>query len=321
MGLILLSMTHSLLMFYLAFLFLSFGAGGCTSIVTMSVIANWFQRNAGKAFGFVASGFGASGLFIPLIVGLIEAYGWRTALVILGVGMWVLGIPLSGIIRNRPEPYGYLPDGLPLPPEGAAATEHRDISLTVKEALKDKAFLYLASAEFLRFLIVTAVVTHVMPYLSSIGLSRKTAGLVAAGIPLCSILGRIGFGWLGDLFEKKKIMMLTFLLLGGGLIAFCYVQQLWAWVFFLALFPPSFGGAMVLRVSMLRDYFGRDAFGKLLGIIMGAASLGGIIGPPLAGVVFDIGQNYRPVWLAFACSSGLAILLVWRIRSPQPVKE
>lgn len=318
LGLILLSLTHTLFMFYVAFLFLSFGAGGCTSIVTMSVIANWFYKNAGKALGFMASGFGASGLFIPLIVWLIEVYGWRTALVLLGVGMWAVGIPLTAIIRNRPEPYGYLPDGLPLPPDGRPLPEKVEIPLTLGEALKDRSFLYLTSAEFFRFMIVTAVVTHVMPYLGSIGLSRQAAGFTAAGIPLFSIFGRIGFGWLGDIYDKRKIMVLTFFLMGLGLITFCYVRHFWALILFLLLFPPSFGGAMVLRVSMLREYYGREAFGKLLGIIMGAASLGGIIGPPLAGWVFDAGNDYRPVWWAFTAGVTAAILMVWRIRSPRP---
>jgi MFS family permease len=317
LGLILLSFTQSLFMFYLAFLFLSFGAGGCTSIVTMAVIANWFNKKAGKAFGFMASGFGASGLVIPVIVWLIEGYQWRTALVLLGVGMWAIGLPLTCIIRNKPEPYGYLPDGLPPSPEGESTLQSPEINLTLKEALYERSFLYLTLAEFLRFMIVTAVVTHVMPYLGSIGLSRKTAGLVAAGIPLFSIIGRIGFGWLGDIYNKKYIMILTFFLLGTGMVAFCYVQIFWVLILFLLLFPPSFGGTMVLRVSMLREYFGRDSFGKLLGIIMGAASLGGIIGPPLAGWVFDTWKNYQYIWLPFAGSVGLAILLVWRIESPK----
>jgi MFS family permease len=86
---------------------------------------------------------------------------------------------------------------------------------------------------------------------------------------------------------------------------------------FLLLFPPSLGGTMVLRVSMLREYFGRDSFGKLLGVIMGAASLGGIVGPPLAGWIFDSRQSYHLIWLTFAASVGLAILLVSKIESPK----
>ena len=316
LGLILLSFTQSLTMFYVAFIFLSFGAGGCTSIVTMSVIANWFDKNSGKAFGLMASGFGASGLLIPVIVWLIEVYHWRFTLILLGLGMWILGIPLAFIIRNTPEQYGCLPDGKSVQ-TAPKETQSPEVTMTFREALRQKSFLYLSLVEFIRLMIVTAVVTHVMPYLNSVGMPRRTAGMVAAGIPLFSIIGRIGFGWLGDVFDKRHIMILTFFLMGFGMLAFCYVQNLWMIFLFLLLFPPSFGGTMVLRVSMLREYFGRSSFGKLLGVIMGAASLGGIIGPPLAGWVFDSQRSYYFIWVVFACSVGLAILLVLKIESPK----
>ena len=111
LGLISLSLTQSLAMFYGSFLLVAFGAGGCTVVVTMSAVANWFHKKVGIALGVMASGVGASGFFIPLIVWLIDVYGWRTTLIILGLGLWVLGIPLSFVIRDRPEQYGYLPDG------------------------------------------------------------------------------------------------------------------------------------------------------------------------------------------------------------------
>ena len=73
-GFILLSFTKSLPMFYGSFLLIAFGAGGCTSLITMTVIVNWFHKNVGKALGIMASGFGASGLIVPIIIQLIEIY-------------------------------------------------------------------------------------------------------------------------------------------------------------------------------------------------------------------------------------------------------
>jgi len=70
LGLLFLSRTQSLAMFYASFLLLAFGSGGCTSVVTMTAVANWFHKNIGIAFGVMASGFGASGLLVPLIVEL-----------------------------------------------------------------------------------------------------------------------------------------------------------------------------------------------------------------------------------------------------------
>ncbi len=309
-GLLLLSATRSLVTFYAAFLLMAFGAGGCTSVVTMSAVADWFDKDVGKALGVMASGFGASGLMIPVIVWLIAAYDWRTTLIILGLGMWVLGIPLSFIIRHNPASIKHSKAKTP----GLSQKPEEKTGPGLWEILKNRSFLYLNLVEAIRMMVVTAVVTHVMPYLSSLAISRTTAGLVAAGIPLASIIGRIGFGWAGDLFEKRKVMACGYTIMGAGLLTFCGVNWTWVLVPFLLFFPPSYGGMIVLRGAIVRDYFGRESFGKMIGIVMGSSSVGSILGPTLAGWAFDTVGSYLFIWIAFSASLGLSTLLVLRIR-------
>jgi MFS family permease len=301
-------------MFYGSFLLLSFGAGGCMPVVTMAVVANWFFKKVGIALGLMACGFGASGVLVPLIIRFIDLYGWRNAFVIFGVGMWAVGIPLSLVIRDEPEPYGYVPDGRvsedPAPERGIQ-TKGGDIGFG--EAIRKKGFIYLNMTEAIRVMVLAAVVTHVMPYLESIGIPRSFAGLVAAGIPLFSIMGRFGFGWLGDIYDKRYVMAWTFLLMAMGTLAFRFAHMRWVTFFFLLLFSSGFGGGMVLRGAILREYFGRESFGKLLGILMGSASLGGVIGPTLAGWTFDSTGSYYLIWLVFCGLIILAILLILRI--------
>jgi len=314
LGLILLSYTQSLLMFYGSFLLIGFGAGGCTSVVTMTAVGNWFRKNIGIAFGFLSAGFGASGLLIPLIVWLIEVVHWRTTLILLGVGMWAIGIPLSFVIRDRPETYGYLPDGDIGKISGVPDGKRSPKPVLFREALKNKSFLFLNIAEVIRMMLVVGVTTHAMPYLNSMGMSRTAAGLVVAGIPLTSIVGRIGLGWLGDRYDKRRIMFFSFLMIGVGMLTFCFPQQPWMIFIFLLFFPPGFGGSMVLRGAILQEYFGRDLFGRMLGIIMGSASIGGVIGPTLAGFVFDTTGNYQYVWFAFSGLILLSSFLILRIK-------
>jgi len=313
-GLIILSMTRSLAMFYGSFLILAFGAGGCASIVTMTVVANWFHSKVSIALGIMASGIGASGFMLPLIVRLIDISGWRTSFVILGLGMWTLGIPLSFVIRDRPEQYGYLPDGKetgePLP---EIEIRNKGVEIGLGQALRMRFFWYLNAIELIRMMTVLAVITHVMPYLSSLAISRSTGGLIAGAIPLFSIIGRFGFGWLGDVIDKRYALALSFCLMSIGLLIFCYVRVIWVACVFLLLFSPGYGGGMVVRGAILREYFGRGSFGKILGIIMGCAAVGGIIGPTLAGWVFDILGSYQPIWLIFCGLTGLTALLTLRI--------
>ena len=105
-GLILCSRTYSLPMFYGAFILIALGMSGCTATVLMTAVANWFRRDVGKALGLMASGFGVGGILVLFIVRLIDLYHWRTTFVILGLGMWLIGIPLSLFVRHRPELYG-----------------------------------------------------------------------------------------------------------------------------------------------------------------------------------------------------------------------
>jgi sugar phosphate permease len=314
-GLLVLSFTRSLAMFYGSFLLLGFGVGGVSSVVSMAVVANWFRKKVGIALGVMMSGFGASGLLVPVIVRLIDVYNWRNTLIILGLGMWSLGIPLSFVIRNRPEQYGYLPDGTSSSDQGRAKEiQDKAVEIGVKEALKKKSFWYLNIAETIRFMALAAVVTHVMPYLSSVGISRASAGLVAGAIPLFSIIGRFGLGWLGDILNKKYVMAMALLSMSLGMLAFGYVQVMWLLFLFLVLFSSGSGGSMVLRGAILREYFGRDSLGKILGITMGFASIGGIIGPTLAGWVFDTLGSYHLIWFVFSGIIGLAIGLILKIR-------
>jgi len=314
-GLILLSMTKSLVMFYSSFLILALGAGGCTSVVLMVVVASWFRKNLGKALGITACGFGAGGLLVPLAVWLIATYQWRTSLLILGLGMFLLGIPLSLVIRDKPEKYDYLPDDEATPTEDANPKfEGKRAESTLKDALTNRSFWQITIVEAIRMMTVTAVIIHVMPYLNSTGMSRISAGLVASAIPLISIAGRFGFGWLSDIFDKRHLIATTLCLMAIGIAALNYAELRWTILPFLLLFSPAYGGAMTLRATIMREYFGRTTFGRTLGITMGLASIGGIIGPTLAGWTFDTFGTYHYAWLILFGLNIIAIPVILMAR-------
>lgn len=313
-GLILLSFTTSLLMFYAAFLLVAFGSGGCTAVVLMNVVATWFDKNVGKALGIMTSGVGLSGLMIPLIVWLIDVYTWRTALVVLGVGMAAIGIPLSLIIRNKPEDMGNIPDGMPEPGRSfPIEMEEPKTTLTFQEAIRSRAFLFLAFGEMIRMMATTAVLTHIMPSLSLAHIPRVTAGFIASSIPLLSIVGRFGVGWLADILDKRYAMAVGLCFLSAGLLTYHFLQWNWTIYLFLFLFSLGFGSTVVVRGAMLSQYFSRNHFGMLLGLIMGAGAVGGIIGPTMAGWVFDKLGFYGPIWLIFFICTALTIILMLKI--------
>ena len=310
-GCLLISQVQSLAMFYGAFVLLAIGLSACVGTVMSSAAANWFRMNVGKALGVISAGIGAGGLLVPIVIFLIDRYQWRTTYVIIGLGMWLIGIPLSCLIRRNPEQYGYIPDGMK-PKESSARPGPPDREKNYKEALKSRVFWHLSFAEAIRLMALSALITHVMPYLSSLGMPRTQAALVATAMPVFSIVGRLFFGWLGDVFNKYVVMALVYLLAGIGLLAFANAHAPWAIFLFLVLFPLSWG-AQPLRGAIIREYFGRIYFGSIVGLLSGIGTLARIIGPTLAGWTFDTFGRYHFIWLAYAGIFTIAILLMLTI--------
>jgi sugar phosphate permease len=314
LGFVLLSYTQSLWLFYGSILLIALGGGGCAAVVFMRVVTHWFRRKIGLALGITSSGFGASGILLPSVVWLIDDFGWRTAVVIMGVVMWIIGIPLAFIIRNTPEACGLQPDGgkgysqVKVGPDRSAGEEDE---VSFWDALKDKAFLFISLCEGIRMMALAAVVAHIMPYLNLLNVPRTTAGWIAGFVSILSIAGRFGFGWFSDFFDKRHVAAFSFSMMSLGMFALCYVDALWAMILFLVLFPAGFGGAITLRGVLLREYFGLKVFGRLLGIVMGFSAIGGMIGPTLAGFVFDTMSSYYYTWigLGIACSFTVVLML------------
>ncbi len=308
-ALMLLSHVTSLSMFYGTFIIVAFGISGLSPTVLIATVSNWFRRNAGIATGIMACGFALGSLLVPVVVRLIDVYDWRTAIFILAVFTFVIGVPLSFLVRHKPEQYGYLPDGdqnntaipseEPVPGQAIGV----EVNIEVKEALKSRAFWHIGLAMALLFLPLSAVVVHVMPYLSSVGIARSTSSMVATAIPLVSIVGRLSSGWLGDRFNKTRIAAGFIILVGLGLLFFSYVldERMWPLIPFIILFGVGWGSNLPMRAALVREYFGRKNLGTLFGFMMGLIAVGGVMGPIIAGWVFDNRGSYHIVWLLFAC--------------------
>jgi sugar phosphate permease len=307
--------TQSFLWFFGCIFLISIGAGGCTSVVLMSVIANWFKSHVGKAMGIVACGFGAGGALVPLNVWLVDSFSWRTASIIIGIGMLASGLPALIVIRNDPRKYGYAPDGkMPDPLDTDLGEADKNSSPQFRDALRNRIYWLLNISEVFRMMVVTAVVMHVMPYLGSLGMDRFRAGLVASAIPLISIFGRIGFGWLGDVISKQKVIAVCLGFTAIGLIAFSNAETRWFILPFLFFFSPGFGGNTSLRGAIIQDHFGTNSFGKLLGVTMGISSIGGFLGPPLAGWSFDNLGGYQIMWQVFSIAVGACALFMFFVK-------
>jgi len=306
-GFVFLSQVHTLWCFYLIFIFLSVGSSLLFPVPGWTAVANWFVKKRGIALGTLSATMGIAGMVIYLVNWFIGLYGWRQTLVILGIGMWVIGIPSALLVRTRPEPYGLLPDGddVPLRKQGESTvpppvSSQDEQEFTARAALMTRAFWMMALVVTLSSAALHAVVVHVMPYLISIRFSREAAGLIASLLVLVSAMGRFVLGWLTGRVDTRYLMALALLLQALGLLALANVTNLGMAALFVGLFGPGYGGVITLRLTMQAEYFGRKAFGSIQGLMMAILITGTMASPLLTGYCFDLYGTYRPAWLIMA---------------------
>ena len=305
LGLLLLSRTNSIIIFYGAFFLMAMGLSSCTGFMLTTVVGNWFRRKVSLATGIALCGSAVGGLLVPLVTKLIDIFEWRTAMAVIGLAAWCILLPLSMLVRHKPEQYGYLPDGdeirEPVATEILASVPNAEMNIGMRQTLKSRAFWLISLGFMCHYLVVSSVLTHIMPYLSSINISRSTSSLVASGIPLASILGRLGFGWFGDRFDKRRVAATGFVITILGLLLLSYIDILgmWSLVPFIIVFGLGFGGPIPMSLALLQQHFGRARLGTIVGTCMGVLMIGIIIGPPLAGWIFDSYGSYQGAW--FVC--------------------
>jgi cyanate permease len=271
-------------------------------------------------------------MLVPLIVWLIATTNWRVGLIAIGIGFWLMGIPLAFVMRSRPEDYGMLPDGEPAPrmrpaqekqegasESGAAATQEPEAAYSAKQAMKTLCFWQLAAAMGSSQLIISAGIHHI-PAISSFGMSREVGGLVILGVSLFSVIGRLLSGFMGDFLDKRKIIAVSFVAQFIGTMIFAYSTEIWHLLLFVVFWGFGFGASIPVRFAMIADMFGRRHYGAVMGTLMTVSTGFSVVGPVFVGWMFDLRGNYRDPFAIIAGFVLLSIPLILTLRPPKQVR-
>ena len=322
-GWLILSGVNSLVTFYIPFLIICAGATGISNVVFFSLTARWFRKRLGLALGITSAGFGAGGFGVPVIVYLLELMNFRMVFVVFGVTALVLGGFIAYFLRNWPRDVGCGPDGDPLDHNQGTSgpisihgtvptTSARDH--TWQEAFSKPAFWIIAYISAATIFSIMMVSTHVMPYLEDLGYSRHMAGVFAMMIPIMSIIGRLGIGWVSDFISRRALLTLMLLGTTVGIMLFLNSNLFYLLIPSVILFGISYGGILVLRPGVLRDFYGSTHIGSILGLHTGLSMTGSICGPLLAGWIFDTTGSYSLAWVASIIALLIGVPLVWWLK-------
>lgn len=326
-GYLLLSRVHSLSAFLLVYsLLMSAGAGIVFYSCGSAAIANWFRRKVSFAFGLYTSGNGVGpALALPALAWLMVRYGWRTASVISGIGVFLIVLPLGLVFRHKPEPYGYLPDG------GApgirdsseaprAASLAAEANFTAGQALRTASFWLLLLAEAFRTIGLSSVVTHQVAYLNDLGYSYAFASTALGMMTLLNVPGTFGMGWLGDLMDTRYPLMACQVLMAAGALMLAGINSTADIYLYIVFFGIGFGGQMPLTMAMMRSYFGRRGYATIRGyqsLFMLPATL---VGPVLAGRIYDVYNSYYLAFMIVAAVYAVGVAATFFARKPSAAR-
>ena len=323
-GYILMSRVNSLAAFFFVYIFaITLGNSLGMSTPMAASVANWFNRKRGLAFGIMWSGVGLGGFFVPAVGWLIAAYNWRIASIVIGVFIIVMGIPIAALMRHRPEPYGYMPDGEEPDTDDETGEVRRrqqpDLSqdFTAREALKTSSFWYLTLSIAARSLVSGGVGLHLVPYFVDLGASDVFAATLAGTVGVMSIPGRFGLSAVSDYLNRRYVMAVSLFLMAIAIVFMARATSVTQVLPFLVLYAAAQGGISVIPQSLIAEYFGRRAYATIQGFRGTIQMIGIIIGPLVSGYVFDTTGSYEWAFMGFGAASLVSLGLVLLMRPPK----
>lgn len=274
--------------------------------VWTSAVASEFEAGRGLALATTLSGSALSAMVLPIISTLvIDNFGWRAAYPILGGGVAALLLVVTWFLFYSRRDRLRRSEGTPIPPV--------ETGLSTREALRSPSFWKLAIAIFVSFSLVMGFSIHMLPILTSVGLSRDKAALVAGSYGLFAVVGKFSYGLLANRFPGQVVaaaMMVlplascALLLVPGPSVATCLIA--------IGLIGISSGAQLQLFVYLTTRHFGMRAFGTIFGFISSAMTIASGVGPILAARLYDISRDYHLFLAAgFPMSVLASLVMLW----------
>jgi len=266
---------------------LGFGLSACSFTIVLGGFGKLLPEAwRSTAFG-VGTGAGSFGqfLFSPLGVGLIDAYGWQSTLLIFAAVLMMI-LPLS-LALATPRRVGPAP----------APVASQSIRQALVEAFGHRSYVLLVLGFFTCGFQLAFVTVHLPSYLIDRGLTAQVGGWTLAIIGLFNIVGSLLSGYLGGRMPKRYILSVIYFGRALSIVAFILLPTSVATtlifgavtgLLWLSTVPPTSGLVAVM--------FGTRWLTMLFGFAFFSHQVGGFLGVLLGGYVFERWGSYDPVW-------------------------
>lgn len=291
-----------------------------------ALLANWFVRRRGTAFGIFTAGFGLVGSIALLAQWLISTMGWRMAFLVLSVIPSIIIVPLTArFIRYRPQDLGLLPDGattVELDSTPVLDKEEATDEWTVAKAIKTYRFwTLLLGSLFIWGFGTTVIFVHEIAFFVDVGYTAIFAASIAFLHGLISIIGNLG-GLLSDRIGREVTFSLACSAIALSALLLIIIKDASSpWLVYLFAISFGLGGGAVGPVftATVADIFHGKSFGAIIGLTEMGYATGGVFGAWLAGYIFDRTNSYTPAFVTVALSACVAAICIW-VASPRKVR-
>jgi MFS family permease len=298
LGYILLSTVDSYPMFlvvYLGIISLSFTPGFVHA--PMAVGNTWFIRWRARAMTVISSAVPIGGtLLTPLLAMAVQAWGWRSGAILAGTLFLLIGIPLGWGVRTSPESMGLQPDGdapEKLDPESGNKTKLRseERDATLRDAMKTSIFWLFIVSMTVRVGAYSTISVHYIPMMVWKGLTQEHAAFLLGAFAFLNWAAHFVIGWLADTMNRPKLLAMCMLVAASSILLLILASGLWPLWLFTILFT-AIDASFPIVWATIGDFFGRKSFATIRGTMAFFYTWGSVLGPVIAGAVYDHSQSY-----------------------------
>ena len=320
LGFYLASQTESLIWLYVTFGAIAGAGNGFGYAIPIPVCSKWFPDRRGLAVGLVVGGYGAgSGIYGPLAREvLIPAYGWQGTMQISAAVFLVMTLVAAWLLRNPPAGYKP-PTAAPAPAAGAPAAAAAPVGhdFATGEMVRTPTFYLLWIAYCLGAAAGLMVISQLVPVGEAAGLGAA-AGLGLTIGAIGNTGGRVLSGWMSDTFGRLNTLRLMVLLSAVALpLFFLLAGQVALFYLLLIVIYYCYGTLLSVFASTCADFYGTRNMGVNYGLLFSAWGVAGIVGPVIAGRVFDATGTYEVAFYVAAALSVVALAALMLSKPPQ----
>ena len=190
------------------------------------------------------------------------------------------------------------------------------VDFPVKQALKTSTYWLLALGMTLRVSVTVALSAHLVPILVWRGMDEAGAAYMVSLYSFGIIVTSLAVGWISDRWNKSRLFSLAIAASIVGTLGLLLVQD----DIILYIFPVTLSltmGVVPIGWALVGDFFGRNSFATLRGIISVGVGIGTFVSPLFAGWVFDQTGSYDIVLMTYAVVLAIAAFIFAVLRPPR----